>query len=142
MRGGIWGTHKQHCGSSWFLLYQSHLLFAVSVSKRLMENSRPRAHKGETVFKEGHQPKDLLPFLHPGDTTTRRAHDVGHSDPRELYRLTNWSILPEPYLRVILYRQWWQSLDVCQPGPANTQSNPQQFLVSCAEGEYKGCRDF
>jgi len=56
-------------------LYQSQLVFAFSLTENLKKNSGLRAHKSETVLRKGHQPEDPLSFPHPGDTTTRKAHD-------------------------------------------------------------------
>lgn len=97
--------HSQAASWKQFLLYQSQLVFAVSLTKRLKKNSGLRAHKAEIVFREGCQPKEPLAFPRCGDTTTRRAHDLGHGHPKELYRLPNWSILLEPDMRVIFCRQ-------------------------------------
>lgn len=63
------------------------VVLSVSLTKRLKKNSGLRAHKAETVFRKGHQPEEPLLTPHPGDTSARRTHDLGHSNPEGLYRL-------------------------------------------------------
>lgn len=137
--------HSQAASWKQFLLYQSQLVFALSLTKRLKKNSRLRAHKAETVLREGCQPKEPLPFPRCGDTTTRRAHEA---IPRTWRSQGVVQVAQLEYPSGARYELFSAgnggigSLGMCQPGPDNTQSSVQQLLVNHADGKYKGFCDF